>query len=178
MFRLMLVSVALVVAGSSSAQLIKKYQVGNSGCSVYMYCDPKEFEVSYSEDSSMIWTAECGQGDYTYGVINVQLKQPVSDLEDAQNLIVSYLDFLKGEFGIRSAVGYGKGNRLKDNPDTRGVIDYWEDESGNRWKVRGWTDGNFLAVLYVYSAKELQETKINLFLDGFVFRTRNTNVKM
>ena len=68
---------------------------------------------------------------------------------------------------ITKSAGYGKGHRLKDNENTRGVIDYWEDNDKNNWKVKGWTDGKFICVLYAYSSKELPEQKVNVFLDGF-----------
>jgi hypothetical protein len=44
------------------------------------------------------------------------------------------------------------------------VIDYWTVRKNN-WKVKGWTDGKFIAVLYAIP-KELPESKVNVFLDG------------
>ncbi len=169
MFRLFVLLCSFGVAGSLSAQVIKKYPISNSGCAVYMYCDPKAFTLSYSSDSSMVWTGECDAGNVTYGVITVKLKQPVADLDEAQDLVVSYLDFLKQRFEIAMSVGYGKGSRLKDDPETRGVTDYWQDGSENQWKIKGWTNGKFIGVVYVYTSGQLQETKINVFLDSFKF---------
>jgi hypothetical protein len=147
-------------------QPIKKYPIGNSGCSAYMYCAPK-FEVSKSQDSSLVYTGECTTADITYGVICVKLLNPVTDLPMAEDLLLAYADHLRGSFEITNAVGYGKGHRLNNNENTRGILDYWQDKEKNNWKIKAWTDGRYIGFLYAYSKKELPETKINVFLDGF-----------
>ncbi len=150
----------------TNGQTLKKYPVGNSGCSTYVYCSPK-FEVSKSQDSSLVYSGECMQDEINYGVICVKLLTPLSDLGMAEDLIIQYSDFLKGSFDITKAVGYGKGLRLNKNENTRGIVDYWQDNEMNNWKIKAWTDGNYIGFMFVYSKKELPESKINLFLDGF-----------
>jgi hypothetical protein len=161
---LLLLQNCLIVSFSQS---LKKYPIGTSGCSAYFYCDPGTFEMSYSDDSSKVYTAECNNDGTGYGVICVKLSVPASDLTAAEDVLVNYLDYLKTSFKIVSAAGYGKGHRLKDREDTRGIIDYWVDEEKENWKIKGWTDGKFIAVLYAYTKKELPETKVNVFLDSY-----------
>lgn len=158
--------VLLLTAAAASGQTLKKYSVSNSGCSVYMYCAAK-FETSKSQDSSTVYTGECAAGEITYGVICVKLLNPLNDLAMAEDLLIAYSDFLKTSFGITKSMGYGKGHRLNQNENTRGILDYWEDGDGNNWKIKAWTDGKYIGFLYAYSKKELPEQKINLFLDGF-----------
>ena len=83
-------------------------------------------------------------------------------------MLVSYLDYLKKSLSITSAAGYGKGHKLKDREDTRGVIDYWKDKDNN-WKITGWTNGKFICVLYVYTKKDIPETKADVFLNSLLF---------
>lgn len=151
---------------TSFGQTLKKYPISNSGCSAYMYCAAK-FDMSKSQDSSLVYTGECAAGDVTYGVICVKLLTPLTDLDMAESLLIAYADHLKGSFGINHVMGYGKGHHLNNNENTRGIMDYWEDNDKNNWKIKAWTDGKFIGFLYAYSLKELPETKINLFLDGF-----------
>lgn len=150
-------------------QSIKKYPVGDSGCSAYFFCTPSKFNVSYSDDSSKVYTGDCMATDsLTYGVICIKLKEKVGDIQQAEDLTISYLDYLKTNFDINSAVGYGKGHRLEGKENTRGIIDYWKSKTGNELKIKGWTDGKFIGVLYVYANGSLNETnRVNLFLDGF-----------
>lgn len=151
-------------------QSIKKYPIGETGCAAYFFCDPGTFNLSYSEDSSKIYMGECLTGETYYGLICVQLNQSISKIAEAEDVMLSYLDYLKTAFKVTSAAGYGKGHRLRNKENIHGIIDYWKDESGINLKVKGWTDGNFIMVLYAKSAKELVETKANVFLDGIIFK--------
>jgi hypothetical protein len=168
MFLLLLQSCFIV----SFSQSFKKYAIGESGCSIYLYCDPGKFEMTYSTDSSGVYTGECNNAEIDYGVICVQLKEAVSDISGAEDLMVSYLDYLKTNFKITTTAGYGKGHRLRDREDTRGIIDYWTDAEKTNWKIKSWTDGKFIVVLYACSKKELPETKVNVFLDGLMLPSK------
>jgi hypothetical protein len=156
----------------SHAQNFKKVSIkdslNNSGCSLYAFCDLR-FEKAFSEDSSMLWVGECSKDDLIYGVICVKLLTPAADLNGAEEILISYLDYLKTSFKIAKAVGYGKGHRLANHENTRGIIDYWEDNEKNNWKIKGWTNGKYIGVMYGYSSKELPESRLNLYLDGFRF---------
>ena len=153
---------------SSYSQSLKKYDIGQSGCQAYFFCDPGTFDISHSEDSSVLYQGVCTNAETHYGIICVKLKTAIQDLPDAETMLTSYMDYLKTAFKVKSYAGYGKGHQLRNNENTLGMIDYWNDEEGRNWKVKGWTDGKFMAVLYAYSSKELTETKVNVFLDGLV----------
>jgi hypothetical protein len=157
----------LVFFTGSFGQSLRKYAINETGCAVYLFCDPGTFGMSYSDDSSKVYTGTCITDNTSYGIICVKLKQAVPAMTDAEELLVSYLDYLKTSYKITSSAGYGKGHRLKDREDTRGIIDYWKDDEKNNWKIKGWTDGKFIAVLYTYSQTELNESKVNVFLDSF-----------
>jgi len=158
----------LLVVDYSFGQSFQKYQIGSSGCAAYFFCNPGKFILDKSPDSSEVYTGECTNDDITYGVICVKLKDKLSGMETSESVLIAYLDYLKGSFNITKSAGYGKGHKLGNRDDTRGVIDYWQDKSNANWKVKGWTDGTFIAVMYAKSAKELPEIKINTFLDGLV----------
>lgn len=156
----------------SNAQGVKKVSikdsVNNSGCSLYTYCEFL-FETEYSEDSSLVFVSECEKDGMNYGVICVKLRQTAANIDIAEESLINYLDYLKTSFKILKSTGYGKGHRLNKDEKTRGVLDYWEDSDKNNWKIKAWTNGKFIGVLYVYSPKELPDAKLNVFLDGFRF---------
>ncbi len=157
---------AFLIAVTSHGQTPRKYPISNSGCFLYSYCESK-YKIDYSDDSSKVYTGECLSGDVIYGVICIKLLNPVSNLNVAEDMMISYVDFLKGNFSITRSAGYGKGHRLNNNENTRGILDYWEDKEKDHWKIKAWTDGKYIGFLYAYSKKELLETKVNLFLDSF-----------
>lgn len=152
---------------ASQAQTFKKYPIGSSGCSFYNYCESK-FKLDYSSDSSKVYTGECKVGDVTYGTICVVLLNPITDLVAAEDLLIAYLDYLKSTFSIKKSTGYGKGHFLNNNENIRGIVDYWEDEMKDKWKIKAWTDGKYIGFMYAYSSKDLPEAKVNPFLNGFV----------
>ena len=156
----------LIITAVADAQTLKKYPIGNSGCSLYNYCESK-YIVEFSEDSSKLYRGDCISGDVTYGVICIKLLNPITDLIAAEDLVVSYLEYLKTSFNITKSAGYGKGHRLNNNENTRGIIDYWEDKEQDKWKIKAWTDGKYIGFMYAYSKKELPEAKVNIFLDSF-----------
>ncbi|MFZ1529032.1 MAG: hypothetical protein WAT19_09795 [Ferruginibacter sp.] len=168
MKKLVFLILSFTMITCSYSQAIKKYEIGQSGCQAYFFCDPGTFDISHSEDSSVVYQGVCINNETAYGIICVKLKTPIADLPGAEDLLGSYMDYLKTAFKIKSFTGYGKGHQLRNNENTRGMIDYWKDEEGKDWKVKGWTDGKYMAVLYAYSSKELTETKVNVFLDGLV----------
>lgn len=151
---------------SIDAQSFRKYPVSTSGCSVYNFCEAK-YDMDFSDDSSQVFTGECVVADVTYGIICVKLRNAVTDLDAAENLVIDYADYLKASFNITKSMGYGKGHRLNKNEQTRGIMDYWEDKELDNWKIKAWTDGQYIGFMYAYSKKELPETKVNLFLDSF-----------
>jgi hypothetical protein len=127
-----------------------------------------KFNHDKSPDSSDVYLGECSNDGTTYGLICVKLKEKITNTEESEKMLISYLDYLKTSFAITGAAGYGKGHRLKNKENTRGVIDYWTDKDNANYKVKGWTDGKYIAVLYVYTTKEVPEQKANVFLDGLV----------
>ncbi len=168
MQRLIIILLGVLSAGSLYGQSLKKYPVSNSGCSAYFFCNPGTFQLEKSPDSSDVYTGECKNDDVSYGVICVKIKDKITDMTASETVLESYLDYLKTSMNVVSAAGYGKGHKLKNREDTRGMIDYWKDKDGENWKIKGWTDGKYIVVMYVYSKKEVPETKANVFLDGLV----------
>lgn len=158
-----------LLAISGIAQTLKKYPIAKSGCSAHFFCNPGNFELTLSPDSSKVYTGECVANEVTYDIICVEMKEIIKDLTVAENVLEEYLNYIKSNFQITGAAGYGKGHRLRGKDNTRGMIDYWQDQEKNNIKVKGWTNGRFIAVLLVISPKELNEAKSNTYLDGIVF---------
>lgn len=152
------------------AQSLKKYPIANTGCSVYMFCDPKRFTADIDDaDSSDVYTSECYNGEVKYGVMCIRLRKPIN-MNNAEQELTERLDFLKADFSVTDSAGYGRGHQLSNNANTRGVLDYWKDSESNQWKIKAWTDGKFIAILYALSKTALPEQKVNLFLEGIRFK--------
>ncbi|MEZ5035461.1 MAG: hypothetical protein R2796_10760 [Chitinophagaceae bacterium] len=166
---LLLLSIILWQQTSLLAQQsLKKYAIEKTGCYYSNYC-AADLHLEYSEDSSKVYSGECTTDETTYGVICVQLLRPMNDLKLAEDMMIAYLDYLKSTMNIEKSVGYVKGYRLHKDENTRGVVDYWIDKDADKWKIKAWTNGRFIGLLYAYKSGELSENKVNQFLDSFVF---------
>jgi len=163
---LLLCSICLT---SLQAQDPQKVAISTTGCTVDVFCLPGRFDVYDLEDGSTVYADDCEKDGITYGIYCIKLKKPISDLKAAEDTMVTYLDFLKLDYGIVKGKGYDKGHKLKKDDNTRGIYDTWEDAEKNKWKVKAWTNGNFICVLHVHGAKELPEKKTEIFLEGLRF---------
>lgn len=166
----LLLLLALTVSAQETPRF-KKYPIGESGMYVYMPGDPGEFEQTESEDKSQVYTGEAEVNGFNFAVIGVKFSEPMgSSKEELEELLISYLDYLQGQFGIVESAGYGKGHTLDSDESVIGVLDYWKDEDGLDWVVKGWINNDYLAVLAVYGTGDYpQYTVQDLFLHGIRF---------
>lgn len=158
----------ILLHAQSFKKVFIKDSINDSGCFLYSWCD-FQFKTEFSQDSSLVFESLCEKDGLNYGVISIKLRQPFENLDQAQESLIRYLDYLKTNFKITMSAGYGKGHRLNNNENTRGIIDYWADSDKNNWKIKGWTNRKYIGILYVYSPKELPESKLNIYLDSFRF---------
>lgn len=152
-----------------SAKDAAKVAISNTGCTLEVFCFPGRFDAYDLEDGSTVYADDCEKEGVTYGIYCVKLKKPVTNLAAAEDSAIIYLDFLKLDYGIVKAKGYNKGHKLNKDENTRGIFDTWEDVDKNKWKIKAWTNGNFICILHVHSSKELPEKKTEIFLEGLRF---------
>lgn len=159
----------LVFSVISRAQDPNKVAISTTGCTVQVWCLPGRFDSYDLDDGSTVFADDCEKDGVTWGIYCVKLKKPIADLDAAQDSVITILDFLKLDYGIVRGKGYDKGHKLHKDENTRGVFDTWEDAEKNKWKIRGWTNGQFICILHVHSEKELPDKKTEIFLEGLRF---------
>ncbi|MBN8677957.1 MAG: hypothetical protein J0M29_07010 [Chitinophagales bacterium] len=158
---------------AQKAPRFAKTPVGDSGASIYLPGAPTEQNVSYSPDSSRVYTIETvdsTQGAaYHFGAIVVNLNHV--DLKAIEeDMLTQYMDYLKETFDVKQAVGYGKGHTLDTHPSAKGMLDYWLDGSGSHWAVKGWAAESTLFVLFIYGPEDYPNVNVaQLFLNGARF---------
>ena len=151
------------------AQDASKVVISNTGCTVQVFCFPGRFDSYDLEDGSTVYADDCEKDGVTYGIYCVKLKKTITDLAAAEDTIITYLNFLKLDYGIVKGKGYDKGHKLNKNEATLGVFDSWEDADKNKWKIKAWTNGSFICILYIFSGKELPDKKSEIYLEGLRF---------
>ena len=83
-------------------------------------------------------------------------------------MLFAYMHKLKGPFYIFHNVGSEKSADWNQT-GTSTLVDYWQDAVGVDCKVKGYTNGRILAVLYVKNISEAEVSRQELFLDSFHF---------
>lgn len=156
-----------LMAQTGKVPRFSKSFIGDNGCYAYMpTAETVVFELDYSEDSSKVYTGGVKASDsLNYEVILVELKSETAT-EDQEDLLISYLDYLKTAFNVTKNVGYGKGHTSEKNPKAKGIIDYWEDADGLKYEIKGWVDNKRIAVMIIYGANEVNYNVGQLFKDG------------
>jgi len=89
-------------------------------------------------------------------------------LDTATGMLSSYMEKLKGPFAVFHSAGAAT-EADWNSTDSSSLVDYWQDASGADWKVKGYTNGRFLAVLYVSNINEADSARQDQFLDSFHF---------
>jgi hypothetical protein len=147
----------------------RKYPVGESGCHAHFFGDPGQAELTYSLDSSGVYTLESSDEEGSvYSLILIDLLEPLEE-SDVEMMLTSYLDFLKGQFNVTSASGYGKGHALPTHRNLEGITDLWTTEE-DEIDVCAYGERKFLAALLVFRAKGTSISERSAaFFKGFRF---------
>lgn len=157
---------------ASAQSRLKKLPIGNSGCAAYFYCNPGEADLSYSPDSSQVYTMSCNDSSLNYGLICIRFNASMLPLSEPVELMTQYMEFLKTSFEVTQAAGFGKGHTLAGQDGVSGVIDYWTTKDGNEIQVKSWTDGKGIGFMYVKgSSRDLSNnySKVQVYFNGFRF---------
>ena len=155
-----------IVIRFSSSQRIKLHPIGNTGCSALL-SSATSLDSNLTQSGDRIYFHEFKDTGVTYGLICVRMNEEYK-LQEAEEMLKSYVEKLRGPFYILHSTG------LHDEADwnsetTTTIVDYWQDCNKKDWKVKGYTDGKTLAVLYVKNIGHVDVKKQDLFLDSFHF---------
>ena len=167
MENLILFLATTLVIRLSSNKRTKLQFIGNTGCSALL--SDNKLDSNLTQSGDRLYFQEFKDNGVTYGMICVQMNDQY-ELYEAEEMLRCYMANLKAPLYILHNTG------IHDDADwnseaTRTVVDYWQDCSKKDWKVKGYTDGKTLAVLYVKNIGHVDVKKQDLFLDSFHFES-------
>ena len=140
--------------------------IGNTGCSALLTTDSM-LDSTPTQSGDHLYFHEFKENNVSYGIICVQMNTDHS-LAEAEAMLREYIDKLKAPLHILHNTG------IHDEADwntetSRTVADYWQDRHKKDWKVKGYTNGKVLSVLYVKNIGNVDVKKQDFFLDSFHF---------
>jgi hypothetical protein len=151
----------------SAARKFKNKFIGDTGCSALLAFD-EELESSITSSGDRLYFHEFRERKVNYGMICVQMDEQY-DMTMAVEMLTSYMDSLRGTFFILHNTGIHPAADW-NNDLSRSFEDYWQDMQKRDWKIKGYTDGRTLAILYVKNISHVDVKKQELFLDSFHFK--------
>ena len=146
-----------------------KYAIGRSGCTLLLPNDPGAFRPSYTKNGNLMYFAETEDNGVTYGCVTIVLKEPVDNLAEAEKNLAFFMQTLQKSYSVDYTAGFSFGYMPKYNSKARGIVDYWQDAAEVDWKLKGWTNGRIMSVVYVSNITDLPVNKVEMFLDSFQF---------
>ena len=142
----------------------KRYIIGSAGCSSLLFSGANSLYIKYTKDGEKVYFNEHKTGDVTYGLIVVQMKD-VFTLEEASTILAQYTNAVRIPFKI---VHHLPMEMEKQNEKVV-LTNYWQDKNGADWKVKGYTNGKIIAVLYVQNIGASNVKDDDNFLSGLKF---------
>ena len=148
---------------SRKSPLLRKYFIGNTGCSVYLFGEPAIAETTRTKDNDVMHVVKCFSGPISYGVICIDLHNPFVNGAEAGKTLVNFMNSLHQPFSILHQTGMEE-KTVNDGDLT--ITDYWQDKGNRDWKVKGWTNGQVVAVLFVSNISEMAVCNQDRFLES------------
>ena len=153
----------------SYTQGFQTYMIGGSGCTINLLANPGAFRKNITKRGDTMYRGECKVKDSSFGFITIELKNPYRTGLEAEAVLARFMQNITPTFFIRHTAGLHFGYDQASNIDVCGISDYWQDFYDRDWKVKGWTNGKILSLLYVSNIGNLSTEQQEGFLDSFRF---------
>lgn len=149
----------------STSQKVKNQIIGTTGCSALLASE--ELDISKTESGDKLYFHEFKEKKVSYGMICVEMNEQLS-VDEASEMLTTYIEKLRGPLYILHNTGIQE-DADWNSSQSKTVVDYWQDCDKKDWKVKGYTNGKILAVLYVKNISQVDVSKQDFFLDSFHF---------
>lgn len=151
-----------------SSKTLKRRTIGNTGCSVLL---DAHAAITYTESDNgeHLYMGSFNLESVTYGFVLMDLQNKLDNPAEAEYLLGDLVMDLKKASDIQHSYGLERGVYHPVTKSVSGVIDHWQDRDGIDWKIKGWTNGNCMAVTYVKNINCISVKKQDFFLDCIRF---------
>lgn len=151
----------------SAPRKFKNCRIGDTGCSALLFAGDEGLNTTQTRNGDDLYFHEYTENKVTYGLICIRLNKSY-ELDAARELLSVYLRKLKAPFHVAHNTGISADEDWNQD-HSASLLDYWQDKRRLDWKVKGYTDGRHMAVLYVKNIGHTDVNKQDLFLDSFHF---------
>ena len=134
------------------------------GCSALLNSGSRTLHIRQTKDGDRLFFNEHIEEGITYGMIGVQMREEHS-LDDAERILVNFINRSRKPLKIYCNASM----EVETTDDLLTITDYWQDMNGTDWKVKGYTNGKIVSLLYVKNINDTPVRAHDLYLNGFRF---------
>ena len=146
-----------------SAPKFRRFLIGKAG-SALLLSDNRTIHFKHTKEGDRIYFYDHQVAGVTYGFICAQMKD-VYTLPQAEKILVHYINRVRKPFNIAHNISM----EIEKMDGQITITDYWQDEQGVDWKIKGYTNGKTVAVFYVRNIGGSLVKEQEDFLNGFKF---------
>lgn len=121
------------------------------------------------EHGNKVYVGQTNEDGVTYGFATVELDRILNSRCKAEQALFLFMEDMHASFGIAFTTGLQHGYSHPHSDAVWGMTDYWQDTQGIDWKVKGWTDGRVMTVLYIKDLANAGMAQQEAFLNSFQF---------
>jgi hypothetical protein len=158
----------LAAAFSSALEKPGKITIGAPGCTLSVHKPPRVHRIETQEG----YPAYIGQSkirEASYGFATVILPEKITDPEVFHKKLYGLLEDVYSSFRIVYGTGLSYGYTHPGDESIFGFTEYWQDKEGLDWKVKAWTNGQVMTVLYIRNIGRVKLKDQDSYLDGISF---------
>ena len=148
-----------------STPKFRRYLIGHSGCTSLLLSGNNQLHIEHTTERDVIYFNESTVDGIMYGLICIQMKQ-LYTMSQAENILVQYINRVRKPLQI----AYNSMMEVENLNGQITITDYWQDNDGVDWKIKGYTNGKTVAVLYVKNITDVPVKEHDTFLNGLKFR--------
>lgn len=161
------------LAQSQESNIPKKYGIEKTGCSMYFFGKPSNWDITPLSNFDSLYVAQSEHNGSFYGAFVIK-SNAVSEKDltasGKEQRMLNFLDVFKETYEIKRCVGVGLGRTLEAYPAVIGAIDYCEDDKQHNFVIHTWNNGNIVAILFIiYGDEEPNINMQQLYFNGFKF---------
>jgi hypothetical protein len=151
------------------SQILQRTNVEKTGCYMYFIGTSMPWDITEISTRDTLFVAQSSYKEVTYGAFIIKYNEVSDELktdDGKKNNMLHLLNLFKDTYNIKRCMGVGLGRTLEAYPAVIGAIDYCEDDTQQRFVIHTWSNGNIIAILYLFA---LEETEININLQEVYF---------
>lgn len=158
---LLFLATGLVLRASGTSY--KRYTIC-PGCSALLHSGSRTLHNRFTKDGDKISFNDHELNGVTYGLVCIQMKDDYP-LAQAKDILVQYINKARRPLQI----AYNVAMEVNNEKGGLSVTDYWQDEEGIDWKIKGYTNGKVIVLLYAKNITDAAVKNLDAYLNGFRF---------